>query len=271
MGAHPQIEDWAEAYILSTDFASKLAPLKPPTDFRASAVPLREIRPGRGPEFRVSEHGIKSSGKRQLASVAARARLIHTFLHHELQAAELMAWAILAFPDAPEKLKRGLLGILLDEVRHMNLYAEILAERGFALGAFEVRDWFWERVPNARTIDSFLATMGIGFEGANLDHTARFARRFREAGDERAAAAQELVGKEEIPHVRFAMTWFMELSPRVRAGEPFFEAFRASLPEPLSPVLMRGPNVERGPRRRAGQDEAFLESLQAWTLDSAPG
>lgn len=273
MGAssQPSIEDWAEAYIRGADFASKLAPTKPPAEFRGNAAPLRAIRPGRGPQFRVSEHGIKSSGKRQLASVAARARLLHTFLHHELQAAELMAWAILAFPDAPERLRRGLLGILLDEVRHMNLYAEILSERGFALGAFEVRDWFWERVPHARTIDSFLATMGIGFEGANLDHTARFAKRFRDVGDERAAAAQELVGREEIPHVRFAMTWFMELSPRIRAGEPLFEAFRASLPEPLSPVLMRGPAVELAPRRRAGQDEAFLESLQAWTLDSAPG
>jgi uncharacterized ferritin-like protein (DUF455 family) len=263
-GAHATIERWAVAYVLEPSFEAKLTPPKPPATFEVGAAPLRDVRPGRGPMFRVVEHGLKSSGKSALRSPVARARLIHTFLHHELQAAELMAWAILAFPAAPERLRRGLLGVLFDEVRHMNMYAELLRERGFELGSFEVRDWFWERIPEVPTIESFLATMGMGFEGANLDHATAFAARFRAAGDERAADIEERIGQEEIPHVRFAVRWFLELSPLVREGVPLFEAFARSLPQPLSPMLMRGKSIAKSMRTRAGLDDAFLASLERW-------
>ena len=62
--------------------------------------------------------------------------------------------------------------------------------------------------------------------------------------------------------VRFALRWFMELSPLVRDGAPLFEAFARSLPEPLSPVLMRGRSVARALRAKAGLDEAFVSSLE---------
>lgn len=53
----------------------------------------------------------------------------------------------------------------------------------------------------------FVVVLGVGFEGANLDHTLRFAERFRAIGDEAGARLQERVGEEEIPHVRFALRW----------------------------------------------------------------
>lgn len=257
------IEDWAVSYVLETDFAAKLAPAAPPSRFAQAFAPPSDLRPGRGAAFRVADHGLKSTGKSALRSPIARARLIHTFLHHELQAAELMAWAIVAFPGSPELLRRGLLGILLDEVRHMNLYADLLRERGFELGSFEVRDWFWERVPNVTSIESFLATMGLGFEGANLDHAPSFAGRFRAAGDDRAADVEDRIGREEVPHVRFALHWFTELSRDLKDGLTLFEAFSRALPEPLSPLLMRGKSINRAMRKRAGLDDAFLKSLEA--------
>lgn len=262
--AEGSIEDWAVAYVRADTFEAKLAPPRPPASFAARYEPMPDLRPGRGPEFRVTSHGLKSSGKSALRSELARARLIHTFLHHELQAAELMAWAIVAFPAAPEPLRRGLLGILHDEVRHMGLYAELLAERGHALGSFEVRDWFWERVPQVASIEAFLATVGLGLEGANLDHAPAFAARFRAAGDERAAAIEDRVGLEEVAHVRFALRWFKELSPHLREGATLFDAFRESLPEPLSPILMRGRSIHRASRARAGLDAEFVAALEAY-------
>src|SRR6185312_12441409 len=140
-----------------------------------------------------------------------RARALHAFLHHELQAAELMAWAVLAFPETPLEFREGLVRIAKDEIRHMRIYAEQIERLGFHVGDFEVRDWFWERVPTARTPASFVAVMGLGLESANLEHAASFAARFRAAGDEDGARAQEIVAREEIAHVRFGVRWFEEL------------------------------------------------------------
>ena len=69
----------------------------------------------------------------------------------------------------------------------------------------------------------------------------------------------EVVGEEEIGHVRFARRWFKEFT-----GEESFEAWRERLPEPLSPVLMKGPKMDRAARRRAGYEDRFLEELESW-------
>jgi hypothetical protein len=43
-----------------------------------------------------------------------------------------------------------------------------------------------------------------------------------------------------------------------------FHTWRAHLPSPLSPVVMRGQPMARQLRRRAGLDDAFLDELSAW-------
>lgn len=181
---------------------------------------------------------------------------MHTFFHHELQAAELMCWALLAFPETPRAFRRGLMAIADDEIRHMAAYADHLARLGFAVGDFGVRDWFWERVSTVASPVAFVALLGVGFEGANLDHSARFARLFREAGDEVGAALQERVGREEEPHVRFAIQWFERW-----AGGLEWERWLAHLPAPLTPIVMRGKPIMRDARRRAGMSDAFVEAL----------
>jgi len=188
-----------------------------------------------------------------------RAQLIHSFLHHELQAAELMCWAALRFADAPREFRRGLLGVCRDEIRHMGMYRAYLNELGFGFGDFPVRDWFWQRVPSCETPLQFVATMGVGLEGGNLDHAARFAARFREVGDEAGAILQERVGAEEVAHVRFALKWFRHWS-----GTDEFDAWRGQLPAPLSPILMRGRPLNVADRCRAGMTEQFVSLLDAW-------
>lgn len=260
------LERWAWEYMLSSELAYKLAPPQAPDGFEEAAPARRLLRPGRPPELQVvGKSRIPKSG---LNGARARARLLHAFAHHELQAAELMCWALLAFPDAPAELRRGLRRIALDEIRHLDLYRIQIERLGFHFGAFPVRDWFWERVPQAQSISAFLAVMGMGLEGANLDHSEAFAERFREAGDEEGARAQELVGREEIAHVRFGVHWFRilqgESTGRTLASDEEFERWVEHLPPPLSPLLMRGKTIARAARLEAGLSEAHIEQLQAW-------
>jgi uncharacterized ferritin-like protein (DUF455 family) len=265
------IERWAWEYVVTTSLDAKRAPPPPPRTFapRSQALggaplaspSLRLAAPGRPPELRVAKRARKSPGPEAIRAPERRAALLHAFLHHELQAAELMCWAILAFSDAPEAFRAGLLGVARDEIRHMALYEEQLVALGSRFGAFPVRDWFWERVPNVTTPLGFVATFGIGLEGANLDHTARFAERFRAIGDEAGARIQERIGREEVPHVRFALRWFARWAPHPAS----FSAWTRALPPPLSPLLMRGAPLNRAARLEAGFEPAFVDELERWS------
>lgn len=251
------LDRWAWDYVVTMSLAHKMDPPAPPDAWATSRTCRRLAAPGRPPELRVVARADK---KKSLATPQGRAQALHNFFHHELQAAELMAWAVLAFADAPEELRRGLVRIALDEARHMRIYAKEIERLGHRIGDFGVRDWFWQRVPTCRDAASFMAVMGLGLESANLEHAVSFAAQFRASGDEDAARAQELVGREEIAHVRFGVRWFPEL-----AGALDFETWKAALPEPLTPLLMRALPLARDARTRAGQPTTFLDELEAWT------
>lgn len=250
------VERWAWDYVLATGLAHKLSPPEVPEAWEEAPPSRRLVAPGRPAEIEVAPRAEKTRG---LGSPRGRARVLHTFLHHELQAAELMLWALLAFPETPLAFRRGLLRVALDEVRHMGIYAAQIERLGHRVGDFPVRDWFWQRVPTCTSPLSFVAVMGLGLESANLDHSASFAARFRAVGDEEGARAQELVGLEEIAHVRFGAKWFRELS-----GDLDFASWKGALPPPLTPLLMRGAPLSREARLRAGQPPRFVDELEAW-------
>lgn len=255
---------WAWDHVLGTNAAAKLAPPAPPfpVEARAAREPVPAIRlaaPGRPAEWRVVPRHPRTPSEASLAHAVNRARLCLTFAHHEIQAGELMAWAILAFPNTPDEFREGLARLALDESRHARLYVEHARELGLELGEQPVRDWFWQRVPLARAPAEFVALLGVGFEGANLDHAARWAAAFRRAGDERGALLQEEVARDERAHVAFAARWFERF-----AGPLDFEAWVASLPAPLSPLVLRGKELAREARLAGGLSAAFVDALERW-------
>lgn len=251
------VEAWALEYICTCSLGHKLAPPLPPRHFEPSPVARRLIAPGRPPELRAARRGREVPD--DLSAPSARAKLLHAFFHHELQAAELMCWALLAFADAERRFRAGLLGICLDEIRHMNLYRAQIERLGFGLGDFAVRDWFWRRVPSCEGPLAFVALMGMGLEAANLEHAPHFGERLAAAGDAEAAAVQELIAREELGHVRFAVRWFERWT-----GGQDFERWRELLPPPLSPLLMRGNPFDRAARLRAGMSPALVAALERW-------
>jgi uncharacterized ferritin-like protein (DUF455 family) len=254
------VERWCEDFVRGTDLAAKLAPVDPRgLAFEPAAPELRIEAPGRPSELRVVA--------RNPPAPRAGARLVHTFVHHELQAAELFAWAILAFPRTPQAFRAGLLALCLEELGHLQLYLAHLRSLGSEFGAYPVRDWFWERVPRCESPAAFVALQGLGLEGANLDHCPRGAAQLRAAGDEAGARILERVQEDEIGHVAFAAHWFEHFT-----GAPLdYQRWRAALPAPLTPALLQGKPLALAARRRAGMDESFLAQLAAEPAIAARG
>src|SRR5262245_55942813 len=97
-----ELRAYAEAVVRGPALADKLAP--PPADLtdRAPGSPLRLDAPGRTAELAiVAARGARVPPIAGMRDPAQRARILHALWNHELQAVELFAWALLAFPAAP--------------------------------------------------------------------------------------------------------------------------------------------------------------------------
>ncbi len=257
-GVSTTIESWARDYLLSCDLSVKSRPGGPPPTWEHQPA-SKDHRPGRPPELKVTLQQPQAVKSSRLPEARVRAELMHKFWHHELQAAELMAWALLRFVDTPQKFRQGLVKIQLDEIRHMALYEAHIKSLGYRIGDFAVRDWMWQRVSQCTSPVSFVALLGIGLEGANLDHAERFARRLRVAGDEKGACIQEQIAREEIAHVSFAAYWF-----KTWTGDIDFETWRKHLPPDLTPLQFRGKHINQSERLKAKLPQSFLNDLQGW-------
>jgi uncharacterized ferritin-like protein (DUF455 family) len=97
----------------------------------------------------------------------------------------------------------------------------------------------------------------MGFEAANLEHAPSFAARFRAVGDEAGAAIQDRIAKEESSHVAFATRWFKHWTGGCR-----FDEWLESIPEPITPLLLRGRTIDEAARMRAGMTPEFIAALR---------
>jgi uncharacterized ferritin-like protein (DUF455 family) len=195
------------------------------------------------------------------AFTLARNRAIahHIMANHELQAAEVMAWVLCAFPDAPAEFRSGLARIMSDEQRHTKMHIERLESLGLNFGELPVNSYIWKKALEFESVLDYLAGLPLVFEGRNLDHTLEFAGYFENAGDERGAAVMRAIHRDEIQHVAFGMHWLRALKP---AGQSDWDAFCAHLKWPLRASKARGESFQRDARRAAGMNEEFIDRLE---------
>lgn len=258
------MRDFALRVVTSERLEDKLAPAPGGpaalTD-RAPGEPLRLPGPARPPGLEI-EPGRTSKVPpiEGMADPEQRARILHGFANHELQAAELFAWALLAFPDAPPAFRRGLAGILDDEQRHARLYVARCEAHGVRFGEQSVSGYFWSKVDDLGSPAAFVCAMSLTFENANLDHTVDYAAAARAAGDERTAAVIDRVHLDEIEHVRFGWTWLRRFK---REDQSMWDAFREHLTWPLRPRKARGQRFHPEGRELAGLDPEFIRLLEA--------
>lgn len=250
---------WARQVVLGTTLTDKL---RPPTGLSVGEPTPTERLPGPGRPPELAMRPGREVSVPPIAGMrdpAQRARILHALANHELQAAELFAWGLLAFGDQPRGFRAGLLAICADEQRHCRAYAERAAELGAAFGDHPVTGHFWNQLDRLATPLGFVCTMGLTFENANLDFAAEYAAAARAAGDRRTAEILDEVQADEVDHVRFAWTWLGKLAP----GEAPAAAYARIATFPLGWRRARGANLDVAARRRAGFDDDFIAQLVA--------
>ncbi|MCE9574710.1 MAG: ferritin-like domain-containing protein [Deltaproteobacteria bacterium] len=258
--ALPRIRDYAEALIRATTLDGKLAAPPAPVELEDPLPPLVLTSPGRPPELAIAPgRSVRVPPVAGMRDPEQRARILHALANHELQAIELFAWALLAFPDAPAPFRTGLLAILREEQRHCGLYLERLRAHGVAFGSQPVTGHFWGKLDQLGTPLAFVCAMGLTFENANLDFCQDYATAARAAGDHATAAVLDQVHDDELGHVRFAVTWLGKLAP----GRPALEVYLETVRFPLGLARARGKDFDADARRRAGLDEDFIAQLAA--------
>jgi len=252
-----EIRDFARAVLLSEELAAKLAPASGELTDDDPGPPFRASAPGRPPNLRFRSVEVPSI--EGMHDPAQRRRILHALANHELQAAELFAWALLAFPGAPREFRCGLLRILDDEQRHTRMYIARLEDAGARFGDFPVNGYFWSKVESIISPLRFLCAMSLTFENANLDHTQEYAEAARRVGDAKTAAVIERVHRDEIEHVRFGWTWLQVFKGE---DESAWDTFRTNLTWPLRPAKARGRTFDREGRMAAGLDAEFIRKLE---------
>lgn len=193
-----------------------------------------------------------------------RIRALHAFANHELMALEMMAWALLAFPQADKTFRKGLANVLLDEQRHFALYAEHIKTMGATFGDLPLNDHFWKAATKINDPLDWVCTMHLTFEQANLDHAPYFGKAFSEVEDHASADLMQVIFEDEIRHVRFGSRWLKKWQPE---GASMFETYAQHCSGGRSPFRAKGLDYQKDARLAAGLDDDFVSRLEAWQTD----
>ncbi len=261
------IRDFAERVLFSTSLADKLA--APPDgltdDVRGPAL-VTPHGPGRPSGLVLSPSGGTRADfprEHELKNDRARGQLLHFLANHELLATELMALALLKFPDAPAAFRRGLLHTLHEEQLHTQWYLHRMRDYGVEFGELPVSGFFWTAVADMPTPLDYVTRLPLTFEQANLDFSLHYRDVFARAGDTACSELFQRIHDDEISHVAYGLNWFRKWK---EPGEADWDAFAKRLVFPLSPVRAKGREPLDWPgRQRAGLDEGFIRHLELFS------
>ena len=257
------IRTFAERILFGTTWEDKLIRLQRFEDSDPGPPLATPPCPGRPEGLRLdSWHGrqqVRFADVRRLNSEKDRGLVLHFFANHELLALELMALALLKFPEAPAGFRRGLVQTLADEQEHLRLYRGRMEQVGVEFGEIPVSDFFWTAIaPMERPLD-FVARLSLTLEQANLDYSVHYARIYRRLGDEATANILQRIYRDEIGHVKHGLSWFNRWrDPEL--GE--WEAYKRALRMPLSPARAKGIGFNREGRRQAGLSGRYIDELE---------
>jgi uncharacterized ferritin-like protein (DUF455 family) len=228
----------------------------------APGEPVQWSEPGRPAELKIASR----KDRKKLPALASldrpdmRVRVLHTFANHELMAVELMAWALLAYPEAGTAFRRGLAHILADEQRHLRLYMDRIEAHGAHFGDLPVNDHFWRCAPSLTTPLKWVSAMNLVFEQANLDFAPVFGEQFERVGDTASAELMKVIEHDEIHHVGFGAHFLKQHTPQGRSS---YDVWVENLTFHNSPDRARGTEFNAAARLESGLDEEFVERVRS--------
>lgn len=256
-----EIREFAERVLYSERLEDKLLAPVELSDLHPGPPLSSPDRPARAPSLSFGRDKVPFPHAERLYDPVARGQLLHFFANHELLALELMALVLLRFPDAPPRFRRGLVGTMRDEQRHLQAYLNRMKSLGVELGSLGLSDFFWSALKDVPSPLQFVAGMSLTLEQANLDFMIDYRRAFFAAGDPETAAILGRVLEDEIRHVRLGHRWFERWRPHAQTA---FEEYRALVVHPLTPARAKGRRLDRESRRRAGLSEEFIDATLAF-------
>ncbi len=198
---------------------------------------------------------------RELETDEGRGITLHFFANHELLAMEIMALALLRFPEAPPAFRLGLIQTIREEQEHFQAYLKRMDQLNVQLGDVPVNGFFWDCLKSMQNPLDFVVGMSLTFEQANLDFAQYYRQTFAELGDHETALLLGKVYEDEIGHVKHGAVW---LERWKNPEETQWQAYSQRLSLPLSPARAKGLIFDREARRRANLTEEYLDHLYVY-------
>lgn len=256
-----EIRLFAERVLLSESLEEKLIPVELPLTDEEPGEPLRVEEPGRPENLQFAPRRAAPAMPHpsNFKEVKKRAIAHHIMANHELQALEVMAYMLCAFPDAPAEFRTGMVEVMADEQRHTRMHMTRSAALGIEFGELPVNCYIWKKALEFENELDYLAGLPLTFEGRNLDHTIEFEQYFLDADDPKSAAMMRQIHKDEIEHVAFGIKWLRKLKAPTESD---WEAFCKHLHWPLRPFKAKGETFQREARREAGLSTEFIDMLE---------
>lgn len=255
-----ELREWAYSILTADTLEGKLFQPEELTDLSPGSPcwfkePVRPVTMGfskRAKEQKLPpfhEHG----------SAEKRAVCLHRFAGHELLAVEIMAQALLAFPEAPKSFRSGVARTLKEEQYHVRLYIARMQELGINFGDLPLYRHFWVHVPYLTSPLHYVSAMSLTFEMANLDFAPHYGSSFARYGDEKSSALMQKILADEIFHVSFGYSMLRKFKPE---GQKDFEAYAAHLSPFLNPKRAKGFLFSDENRKKAGIPDEWIETVR---------
>lgn len=255
-----ELRAFAERILDSPSIEAKLEPLVLPLEDFFPGEPRRVETPARpaGLFFAAPRTAPSMPHPVALADEGKRAVAHHIMANHELQALEVMAWVLLAFPEAPAEFRAGLARVMADEQRHTRMHLERASRLGLEFGELPVNCYIWKQTRSFAVLLDYIATLPLVFEARNLDHTVELESAFLAVNDPRSAALMRRIHEDEKEHVAFGMEWLGRLKDPQQTD---WEAYQTHLKWPMTAAKSYGTEFQREARLNSGMSAEFVEQI----------